>query len=52
MWKLQKLFVAKLNQISSGGLNLPATHFASINQLYALRILSFILRATDFYLRL
>jgi len=38
--------------ISSGGLTLPATHFASLSQITVLHILSLILRSTDFYLLL
>jgi len=48
MRKLQTFYVAKLNHF----LNLPATHFASINHINALSVWSLILRATDFYLRL
>jgi len=34
---------------SSGGLTLPATHFASINHIATLHILNFMPRAKDFY---
>jgi len=37
-----------IETLSSGGLTLPAAHFASINYITAFRMLNFILRAKYF----